>query len=59
MRAEAAIEVTGLRKRSGSTVALDGLPFTVLPPSRGRGGWSRHGLARAGGGWRGHRRGRR
>jgi hypothetical protein len=57
MRVEATIEVTGLRKRSGPTVALDGLPFTVLPPSRGRGGLYRHGLARAWRGWPGHRRG--
>jgi ABC-2 type transport system ATP-binding protein len=28
---EAAIEVTGLRKRFGSTVALDGMSFTVAP----------------------------
>jgi ABC-2 type transport system ATP-binding protein len=28
---EATIEVTGLRKRFGSTVALDGMSFTVLP----------------------------
>ena len=31
MRMEATIEVTGLRKRFGSTVALDGMAFTVLP----------------------------
>jgi ABC-2 type transport system ATP-binding protein len=30
---EATIEVTGLRKRFGSTVALDGLSFTVTPGS--------------------------
>ena len=28
---EATIEVTGLRKRFGPAVALDGLSFTVLP----------------------------
>jgi len=28
---EATIEVTGLRKRFGSTVALDGMSFTVGP----------------------------
>ena len=53
MRVEAIFEVTGLRKRSGPAVALDGLLFTVLPPSRGRRWWSRPGLARAWGGWRG------
>jgi ABC-2 type transport system ATP-binding protein len=31
MRMEATIEVTGLRKRFGPAVALDGLSFTVLP----------------------------
>jgi ABC-2 type transport system ATP-binding protein len=31
MRMDATIELTGLRKRSGPAVALDGLPFTVLP----------------------------
>ena len=30
---EATIEVTGLRKRFGHTVALDGLTFTVTPGS--------------------------
>ena len=28
---EAAIEVAGLHKRFGSTVALDGMSFTVVP----------------------------
>jgi ABC-2 type transport system ATP-binding protein len=31
MRMEATIEVTGLRKRLGLAVALDGMSFTVLP----------------------------
>jgi len=31
MHMEATIEVTGLRKRFGPAVALDGLSFTVLP----------------------------
>jgi ABC-2 type transport system ATP-binding protein len=31
MRIEATIEVTGLRKRFGPAVALDGMSFTVLP----------------------------
>lgn len=31
MRIEATIELTGLRKRFGPAVALDGLSFTVLP----------------------------
>ena len=31
MRIAATIEVTGLHKRSGPAVALDGLSFTVLP----------------------------
>ena len=31
MRMEATIEVTGLRKRFGPAVALDGVSFTVLP----------------------------
>jgi ABC-type sugar transport system ATPase subunit len=31
MRKAATIEVTGLRKRFGTAVALDGLSFTMLP----------------------------
>jgi ABC-2 type transport system ATP-binding protein len=31
MTMEATIEVTGLRKRFGPVVALDGMSFTVLP----------------------------
>jgi ABC-type glutathione transport system ATPase component len=31
MRMEATIEVTGLRKRFGPAVTLDGISFTVLP----------------------------
>jgi hypothetical protein len=59
MRMQATIEVTGLRKRFGPTVALDGLLFTVLPLAPAAAGGLGMGLARAWRGCRGRRRGRR